>query len=103
MSDTTPNRPQGLGRYDIRLQGHLASRWAARLEGMTLTLDRDGTTLISGEVIDQAALHGLLSQVRDLGLQLLSVTQVVPDAPTGAMPAQAATTPPPAPPESSAG
>jgi len=84
VSDTTPGQPLGSGRYDIRLQGHLASRWAARLEGMTLTLDRDGTTLISGEVIDQAALHGLLSQVRNLGLTLLSVTQVVPDAPTDA-------------------
>ena len=103
MSDTTPSKPQGSGRYDIRLRGHLASRWVARLEGMTLTLDRDGTTLISGEVVDQAALHGLLSQVRDLGLQLLSVTQVVPDAPTSAVPSRAATTPPPASLEPSAG
>jgi hypothetical protein len=66
------------GRYDIRLQGHLASRWAARLDRMTLTHDSDGTTLISGEVVDQAALHGLLNQVRDLGLPLLSVTRVTP-------------------------
>ena len=86
VNDTTAGRPQGAGRYDIRIQGHLANRWAARLDGMTLSHDSDGTTLLSGEVIDQAALHGLLNQVRDLGLQLLSVTQVVPAAPTDALP-----------------
>jgi hypothetical protein len=86
VNDTTAGRPQGAGRYDIRIQGHLANRWAARLDGMTLSHDSDGTTLLSGEVIDQAALHGLLNQVRDLGLQLLSVTQVAPAAPTDAPP-----------------
>ena len=103
MSDTAPSQPQGSDRYDIRLRGHLAGRWAARLEGMTLTLDSDGTTLISGEVVDQAALHGLLSQVRDLGLPLLSVTQVDPDTPPAALPAHTTQTPRPAPRESSAG
>jgi hypothetical protein len=81
VNDTTAGRPQGAGRYDIRIQGHLAHRWVVRLNGMTLTHDSDGTTLLSGEVIDQAALHGLLNQVRDLGLQLLSVTQMAPPAP----------------------
>jgi hypothetical protein len=94
MSDTTPSHPEGAGRYDIRLQGHLASRWAARLGGMTLTQESDGTTLISGEVIDQAALHGLINQVRDLGLQLLSVTKVAPAAPTDAPPTHAPPTAP---------
>ena len=103
MSDTTASQPQGAGRYDIRLQGHLAGRWAARLGGMTLTQNGDGTTLISGDIIDQAALHGLLNQVRDLGLPLLSVTRVDPETPPAALPAHTAKTSRPAPPESSAG
>jgi hypothetical protein len=86
VNDTTDGRLQGAGSYDIRIQGHLANRWAARLNGMTLTHDSDGTTLLRGEVIDQAALHDLLNQVRDLGLRLLSVTQVAPAAPTVAPP-----------------
>jgi hypothetical protein len=89
VSDRSPSHPEGGGRYDIRLQGHLAGRWAACLEGMTLTQDGDGSTLISGEVIDQAALHGLLNQVRDLDLPLLSVTRKAPAAPTDAPPAHA--------------
>ena len=64
------------GRYEIRLKGHLASRWAARFDGMSLTTHDDGTTLIEGDVVDQSALHGLLRTVRDIGLPLLSVTQV---------------------------
>ena len=74
------------GRYEIRLKGHLGPRWAARFDGMTLTTRPDGTTLIAGPVVDQAALHGLLRMLHDLGLPLLSVTQVEPDhpgAPTG--------------------
>jgi hypothetical protein len=64
------------GWYEIRLKGHLAARWAAWFDGMSLTREGDGTTLIHGPVVDQAALHGLLQRVRDLGLPLLSVTQV---------------------------
>ena len=64
------------GRYEIRLKGHLDSRWAAWFDGLTLTHDSDGTTIIHGLVADQAALHGLLQKVRDLGLPLVSVTQV---------------------------
>jgi hypothetical protein len=63
------------GRYEIRLEGHLDARWAARFDGMTLTTRPDGTTLIEGPVVDQAALHGLLRTLRDLGLPLLSVTR----------------------------
>jgi hypothetical protein len=66
------------GRYEIRLKGHLDSRWTAWFDGLTLTHDSDGTTIIHGPVADQAALHGLLQKVRDLGLPLVSVTQVEP-------------------------
>ena len=66
------------GRYEIRLQGHLATRWAAWFDGMCLTHESDGTTILTGPVVDQAALHGLLSKVRDLGLPLIAVRQVMP-------------------------
>ena len=66
------------GRYEIRLQGHLATRWAAWFDGMSLTHESDGTTILAGPVVDQAALYGLLSKVRDLGLPLIAVTQVDP-------------------------
>lgn len=59
--------------YEIRLQGRLDPRWATWFEGMTLTDHTDGTTVIHGLVADQAALHGLLQRLRDLGLPLLSV------------------------------
>ncbi|MDQ6754602.1 MAG: hypothetical protein M3017_14680 [Actinomycetota bacterium] len=70
------------GRYQIRLQGHLDSHWATWFDGLTLTTESDGTTIISGPVADQAALHGLLQKVRDVGLPLVSVTSVDPDEPT---------------------
>ena len=66
------------GQYEIRLKGHLAARWAAWFDGLSLTQESDGTTVIRGAVIDQAALHGLLSKVRDLGLPLIAVMQVDP-------------------------
>jgi hypothetical protein len=66
------------GRYEIRVKGHLASRWAARFDGMSLTNCSDGTTSIRGPVTDQAALHGLLQRLRDTGLPLISVTQLDP-------------------------
>ena len=69
------------GRYEIRLKGHLDSRWTAWFDGLTLTHGSDGTTIIHGPVADQAALHGLLQKVRDLGLPLISVTQVEPGHP----------------------
>jgi hypothetical protein len=59
--------------YEIRIKGHLANRWAAWLDGELLQVD-DGTTLVRAQVRDQAALHGLLTKVRDLGLPLISVT-----------------------------
>ena len=79
MTDTSAGRGQGAGRYEIRVKGHLGPRWAARFDGMTLTRDGDGTTLIHGPVVDQAALHGLLARVRDLGIPLVSVARVEPD------------------------
>ena len=67
------------GRYEIRLTGHLDARWAAWFDGLTVSHEGDGTTLISGPIADQAALHGLLQRVRDLGLPLVSVTRVEAD------------------------
>jgi hypothetical protein len=64
------------GRYEIRIRGHLGSRWATWFDGMTLTAMSDGTTVLEGPVVDQAALHGVLHKVRDTGLPLLSVNQV---------------------------
>jgi hypothetical protein len=65
--------------YEIRVRGHLDVRWADWLEGLTITLEEDGIMLLTGPVIDQAALHGLLKKVRDLGLPLVSVSQVLVD------------------------
>ena len=77
------DRPEA-GRYEIRLAGHLDARWAAWFDGLAVSRHVDGTTLISGPIVDQAALHGLLQRVRDLGLTLVSVTRDETDAPTTA-------------------
>jgi hypothetical protein len=69
------------GRYEIRLAGHLDAHWTAWFDGMTVGRQNDGTTVISGPVADQAALHGLLQRVRDLGLPLVSVERVDDDQP----------------------
>ena len=66
--------------YEIRLKGHLDDRWAEWFEGLTITLEEDGDTLLTGPVIDQAALHGLLKKVRDLGMPLVSVSPVESEA-----------------------
>ena len=81
MSDTSTGNHNGAGWYEIRLKGHLDSRWAAWFDGLSLTNDSDGTTVISGPVLDQAALHGLLQRVRDVGIPLVSVAQIDPDEP----------------------
>ncbi len=66
------------GLYEIRVMGHLDDRWAAWFGGMTLRREENGDTLLTGPVVDQAALHGLLRKVRDLGLPLISVARVIP-------------------------
>jgi hypothetical protein len=76
MSQTSPGRQHTSGRYEIRVKGHLNSRWTAWFDGLSLTTESDGTTIIQGPVADQAALHGLLQKVRDVGLPLISVTQI---------------------------
>ncbi len=59
--------------YQIRLKGHLRNQWADWFEGMTIMLEEDGSTLLTGVVIDQSALHGILKKIRDLGMPLLSL------------------------------
>lgn len=63
-------------QYEIRVEGHLTERWAAWFDGLAVISQDDGTTVIRGSVIDQAALHGLLQRLRDIGIPLISVTPV---------------------------
>lgn len=86
MPDTPTSHPHRPGWYEIRLQGQLSPRWSDRFDGMTLTAQGDGTTVIQGAVQDQAALHGLLRAFRDLGLPLISLTQVHADPQPPAFP-----------------
>ena len=62
--------------YEIRIKGHLDAQWVTWFDGLAITLEEDGDTLLSGPVADQAALHGLLKKVRDVGMPLVSVVQV---------------------------
>ncbi len=78
MTSPSASHPAGASSYEIRLRGRLDPRWSARFDGMTLTTG-DGFTLLSGPVADQAALHGVLLQLRDIGLSLVSVTEVEAD------------------------
>ena len=64
--------------YQIRIKGHLGDRWSDWFGGLTITLEENGDTLLTGPVVDQAALYGLLRKVRDLGMPLLSVIRVKP-------------------------
>jgi hypothetical protein len=68
-----PNQPMV---YQIRIEGHLGPDWSDWFEGLTITLEDDGDTLLIGPVTDQAGLHGLLKKVRDLGMPLISVDPV---------------------------
>jgi hypothetical protein len=65
--------------YQIRVEGHLGQQWMDWFDGLTITLEEDGDSLLTGLVVDQAALHGLLKKVRDLGMPLVSVNPVEPD------------------------
>ena len=65
--------------YQIRIEGHLDDQWAEWFNGLSITLEENGDTLLTGPVADQAALHGLLKKVRDLGMPLLSVACLEPD------------------------
>lgn len=71
-----PGQPEA---YEIRIRGHLSRQWSAWFGGLTITLEDNGDTLLTGPVEDQAALHGLLRKVRDLGTPLISVNRVRPD------------------------
>jgi hypothetical protein len=72
---TNPGQPM---IYQIRIKGHLDTQWADWFENATIALTEDGDTLLTCPVVDQAALHGLLKKVRDLGLPLLSVNRIEP-------------------------
>jgi hypothetical protein len=72
---TDPSQPVV---YQIRLKGHLDAQWTDWFDGLSITLEDNGDTLLTGPVVDQAALHGLLKRVRDLGMSLVSVSPVEP-------------------------
>ncbi len=72
--------PGGTTLYQIRIKGHLGPQWTDWFEGLAITLEEDGDTLLTGPIVDQAALYGLLRKVRDLGIPLVSVNCVEPGA-----------------------
>lgn len=80
-----PNEPSREGDtsqptiYQLKIKGQLGHQWMEWFEGLTITLEEDGNTLLTGQVIDQAALHGILKKIRDLGMPLLSVNTVGTD------------------------
>ena len=74
-SEIDPSQPMV---YQIRIKGHLGRQWTDWFEGLAITLEDNGDTLLTGPVVDQAALHGLLKKVRDVGMPLLSVIRITP-------------------------
>lgn len=83
MTSDQPTRRAESGCWEIRLRGRLDPRWAAWLDPLAITNDLDGTTVLRGRITDQAALHGVLARLRDLGLPLVSVTPVDQAEPSG--------------------
>jgi hypothetical protein len=77
-TDAATEDPYEPGLYEIRIKGHLDSHWMDWFERLTITREENGDTVLTGPVADQAALHGLLRKVRDLGLPLVSVIHVEP-------------------------
>jgi hypothetical protein len=75
---TDPGQPTV---YQIRIKGHLSDQWTYWFEGLTITLEENGDTLLTGPIVDQAALFGLLKKVRDLGMLLVSLNRMVLDEP----------------------
>lgn len=67
--------------YELRLKGHLCAQWTAWFDDLAITLEGNGDTLLTGHVVDQAALHSLLRKVRDLGIQLVAVRRIEPQSP----------------------
>jgi hypothetical protein len=79
-TDSSNRRPDEFELHEIRVQGHLDKRWSDWLEGLTVTRESDGTTILTGPLADQAALHGVLSKLRDLALPIVSVRRMASDA-----------------------
>ena len=73
-------------QYEIRVEGHLGTRWSAWFDGLDISSGGDGTTVLRGPVVDQAALHGLLQKLRDVGIPLISLVPIPAHATDGATP-----------------
>src|SRR5512138_2673835 len=82
-SKTEPNEPE---IYQIRIKGHLGCEWTDWFEGLAITLEDNGDMLLTGPMVDQAALYGLLRKVRDLGMPLVAVNKLEPDSPLSRTP-----------------
>jgi hypothetical protein len=78
INNSQTNPPQQM-IYQFRIEGHLSSLWEVEFEGLMIALEDSGETLLTGPVVDQAALHGLLKKIRDSGLPLVSVVRLQPD------------------------
>ena len=76
VTDNFAGHPEDLGLHEIQIQGHLDERWTDWLQGIKLTHESDGTTTLMGPLADQAALHGVLTKIRDLALPIVSVRRV---------------------------